>query len=63
MFSFIFLDKWVPVTTAWRILRLLMEKRPPRSVPPAMVLGEVLKLLAIKNWSCYEIDTCASDLD
>jgi len=23
------LDKWVPVNTAWRILRLLMEERPP----------------------------------
>ena len=22
-------DKWVPVTTAWRILRLRMEERPP----------------------------------
>jgi hypothetical protein len=21
-------DKWVPVTTAWRVLRLRMEKRP-----------------------------------
>ena len=22
-------DKWVPVTTAWRVLRLRMEERPP----------------------------------
>ena len=22
-------DKWVPVTTAWRFLRLRMEERPP----------------------------------
>jgi hypothetical protein len=22
-------DKWVPVTTAWLVLRLRMEKRPP----------------------------------
>jgi hypothetical protein len=22
-------DKWVPVTTAWRFLRLLMKERPP----------------------------------
>jgi hypothetical protein len=22
-------DKWVPVTTAWRVLRLWMEERPP----------------------------------
>ena len=24
----IFRDKWVPVTTAWRVLRLRMEERP-----------------------------------
>jgi hypothetical protein len=24
-----FRDKWVSVTTAWRVLRLRMEKRPP----------------------------------
>jgi hypothetical protein len=49
--------KWVPVTTAWRVLRLRMEKRPPirrvavnklnkqprtRGGPPAWGLGEVL---------------------
>ena len=22
-------DKWVPVTTAWHVLRLLVEERPP----------------------------------
>jgi hypothetical protein len=22
-------DKWVPITTAWRVLRLRMEERPP----------------------------------
>jgi hypothetical protein len=22
-------DKWIPVTTVWRVLRLLMEERPP----------------------------------
>ena len=22
-------DKWVPVTTAWRVLRFVMEERPP----------------------------------
>jgi hypothetical protein len=22
-------DKWVPVTTAWRVLRFRMEERPP----------------------------------
>jgi hypothetical protein len=25
----LFRDKWVPVTTAWRVLRLRMEERPP----------------------------------
>jgi hypothetical protein len=49
--------KWVPVTTAWRVLRLRMEERPPymeriywissrgqstRGGPPACGLGEVL---------------------
>ena len=30
-FSCIFIsrDKWIPVTTAWRVLRLRMEERPP----------------------------------
>ena len=23
-------DKWVPVTTAWRVLRFRMEERPPK---------------------------------
>jgi hypothetical protein len=22
-------EKWIPVTTAWRVLRLRMEERPP----------------------------------
>ena len=26
---FIHHDKWIPVTTAWRVLRLRMEERPP----------------------------------
>jgi hypothetical protein len=25
----LFHDKWVPVTTAWRVLRVQMEERPP----------------------------------
>jgi hypothetical protein len=25
----VFHEKWVPVTTAWRVLRLRMEERPP----------------------------------
>ena len=47
---------WVPVTTAWRVLRLRIEERPPiwrvaanilnkqptRGGPPAWGLGEVL---------------------
>jgi hypothetical protein len=55
MFSFILHEKWVPVTTAWRVLRLRMEKRPPRGVPPARVLGEVIitprrtKLTLLRN--------------
>jgi hypothetical protein len=49
----IFHDKWVPVTTAWRVFRLLMKKRPP---PPliwmvaANLLNKVLGT-AGKGWS------------
>jgi len=27
--NFMLGDKWVPVTAAWRVLRLRMEERPP----------------------------------
>jgi hypothetical protein len=32
-------DKWVPVTTAWRVLRLRMEERPPIYRVPANILN------------------------
>ena len=73
-------DKWVPVTTAWLVLRLRLEERPPvwrvaanivnkscgqptRGGPPAWGLGELLTTPHRKNWPCYEMGTCASDLD
>jgi len=33
-------DKWVPVTTAWRVLRLRMEERPPIWRVAANILNE-----------------------
>ena len=57
-------NKWVPVTTAWRVLGLRMEERtqPKRGGPPAWGLGEVLTTLHRKNVSCYESFIKASDL-
>jgi len=34
-------DKWVPVTTAWRVLRLGIEERPPLWRVAANVLNKV----------------------
>ena len=33
-------DKWVPVTTAWRVLRLRMEEQPPIWMVPANILNK-----------------------
>ena len=33
-------DKWVPVTTAWRVLRLRMEERPTRWTAAANILNK-----------------------
>jgi hypothetical protein len=27
--EYVFSDKWVPLTTAWRVLELRVEERPP----------------------------------
>ena len=42
--------KWVPVTTAWRVLRLLMEERPPVWRVAANILNKQL-WAADKGWS------------
>ena len=55
-------DKWVLVTTVWRVLRLRMlrifwissREQPIRRGPPAWVLGEVLTNPRRKNVSSYE---------
>jgi len=47
--------KWVPVTTAWRALRLRMEE--------VWGLGKVLTTPHRNIWLCYETWTFASDLD
>ena len=72
-------DKWVPVTTSWRVLTLRMEERLPiwrvaanilssrgeltRGGPPAWGLGEVLANPHTKNVLCYEPFKKASELD
>jgi hypothetical protein len=43
-------DKWVPVTTAWRVLRLRMEERPPIWMVAANILNKQSRT-ADKEWS------------
>ena len=43
-------DKWVPVTTAWRVLRLRMEERPPILRVAANVLNKQSRT-ADEGWS------------
>ena len=43
-------DKWVPVTTAWRVLRLRMEERPPLWRVAANMLNKESRT-ADKGWS------------
>ena len=46
-----FRDKWVPVTTAWRVLRLRMEERPPIWRVAVKILNKQSQT-ADKGWSC-----------
>jgi len=46
----IFHDKWVSVTTAWRVLRLRMEERPPIWKVAVTILNKQLGT-ADKGWS------------
>ena len=43
-------DKWVPVTTAWRVLRLRVEERPPMWRVAANILNKQSRT-ADKGWS------------
>ena len=43
-------DKWVPVTTAWRVLRLRMEERPPIWRVAANILNKQSRT-ADEGWS------------
>jgi hypothetical protein len=43
-------DKWVPVTTAWHVLRLRMEERPPIWRVAANILNKESRT-ADKGWS------------
>jgi len=43
-------DKWVPVTTAWRVLRLRMEELPPIWRVAANILNKQSRT-ADKGWS------------
>jgi len=43
-------DKWVPVTTAWRVLRLRMEERPPIWRAVANILNKQSRT-ADEGWS------------
>jgi len=63
-------EKWVPVTSVWRVLGLLLEERPPdvegsstRSGPPAWDLDDVLTTPHRKNLRCHETFHEASDFN
>ena len=43
-------DRWVPVTTAWHVLRLRMEERPPIGRVAANILNKQSRT-ADKGWS------------
>jgi hypothetical protein len=43
-------DKWVPVTTAWRVLRFRMEERPPKWMVATNILNKQSRT-ADKGWS------------
>ena len=43
-------DKWVPVTTAWRVLRLQMEEQPPVWRAAANILNKQSRTVD-KGWS------------
>jgi len=43
-------DKWVPVTTAWRVLRLRLEERPPIWRVAENILNKQLRTADI-GWS------------
>ena len=45
------IDNWVPVTTAWRVLRLRMEERPPIRRVAANIWNKQSRI-AEKGWSC-----------
>jgi hypothetical protein len=60
--SFCYCKAWIPVTTAWRVLRLQLEEQPPvwrvavnklnkptRGGPPSWGLGEVLTTPSCEN--------------
>jgi hypothetical protein len=42
-------DKWVPVTTAWRVLKLRMEEWPPIWRAAVSILNKQLQI-ANKGW-------------
>jgi hypothetical protein len=47
-------DKWGPVTTAWRFLRLRMEERPPKWWVAANVLSwaaDKVGVLQLGGWA------------
>jgi hypothetical protein len=49
-FTLVPCDKWVPVTTAWHVLRLRMEERPPIWRVAANILNKQLRT-ADNGWS------------
>ena len=50
VYSLKFRDEWVPVTTAWRVLRLRVEDRPPIWRVAANILNKQSRRTD-KGWS------------
>ena len=48
-------DKWVPVTTAWRVLRLRMEERPPIWRVAANILNKQSRTADNGWFSSFEV--------
>jgi len=53
-------DKWEPVTTAWRVLRLRLEERPQIWRAAANILNKQSRTTD-KGWSCLGVGRVANN--
>ena len=57
----IFHDKWVPVTTAWHVLRLRMEERPPIWRVAANILNKQSRTAGKQRSSSFGVGRSANN--